>query len=107
MFQHKIIRIIICLGFVMIKKQTVRDKISDTFDLPKEIILGVPNIKIIGNSDMMIENHRGILEYTDEILRMNSGLGVIKIQGRNLEIKEVSQEDIQIHGSIESVEFIK
>lgn len=92
---------------MMGKKSSIKHKLSESLDLPKDVILNIPNIKITGNTEIMIENHRGILEYSNEILRMNSGLGVIKIVGSNLQIKEVSQEDIQIQGLIDSVEFIK
>lgn len=91
----------------MKKKSNVKNKITESFDLPKDVVLNVPNIKIIGDSEITIENHKGILEYSKDLLRMNSISGVIKISGSNLQIKEINQDDICINGQIFSIEFIK
>lgn len=85
----------------------LKNRLSDTFELPKEIVLDIPNIKMIGSMEAVVENHKGILEYSQEILRINSASGIIKILGKNLEIKEINQEDILIKGDIDLIEFIK
>lgn len=89
------------------RKSNVKNKISESFDLPKEIILDVPNLKMIGDGEVTIENHKGILEYSKDTLRMNSAIGIIKLSGANLQIKQISQDDICISGQINSIEFIK
>jgi sporulation protein YqfC len=89
------------------KRVNVKNKISESLDLPKEVVLDVPNIKAVGDSEVTIENHKGIIEYSKDILRINSSLGIIKLSGKNLQIKEISQEDISITGQIYSIEFIK
>jgi sporulation protein YqfC len=89
------------------KRVNVKNKISESLDLPKEVVLDVPNIKAVGDSEVTIENHKGIIEYSKDILRINSSLGIIKLSGENLQIKEISQEDISITGQIYSIEFIK
>ena len=91
----------------MADKQKFKRHIADIFDLPSEIILDMPIIKIIGNNEVTIENHKGILEYTPYVLRMKSMLGIIKITGYYIEIKELDQSDIVISGEIHSLEFIE
>lgn len=91
----------------MVQSNKLRRKISESLNLPEDVILDVPNIKIKGDSEVFIENHRGIIEYSKELLRLNSVLGIIKIKGENLQIKEINQEDILILGSIYLVEIIK
>jgi sporulation protein YqfC len=71
----------------MADKLKLRKHIADIFDLPSEIILDMPIIKIIANNEVTIENHKGILEYTPCVLRMKSMLGVIKITGCYIQIK--------------------
>jgi sporulation protein YqfC len=63
------------------KLQTVRSTVSEMFELPKEITLNMPKISLIGNNQMLVENHRGIIEYTPNIIRVNSTVGVIRVQG--------------------------
>lgn len=91
----------------MVKRNSIKHKISESLDLPKEIVMDIPNIKVIGDNEITIENHKGILEYSRELLRMNSVSGIIKISGQNLQIKEINQDDICINGQIFSIEFIK
>lgn len=91
----------------MSKKSNFKKRISDTFDLPEEIILDTPIIKIVSNNELTIENHKGLLEYSPTLLRMNSQLGTIKIIGHHIQIKEINQCDIVICGEIYSLEYIK
>ena len=37
-------------------------KIADSFELPKDIVLGIPIVTCYGSDQMTIENHKGILE---------------------------------------------
>ena len=88
-------------------KRNIKSRITETLELPRETILDVPNIKITGDNEIFIENHKGIIEYTNEILRMASSIGIIKISGFDLHIKEINEEDIVVNGIIDFVEFIK
>lgn len=90
----------------MVKKSNMKSRIADSLELPKEVTLNIPIIKIMGRNDIYIENHKGIVEYSSEILRINSDIGIIKIMGKNLFIKEISKEEIFITGDASLVEFI-
>jgi sporulation protein YqfC len=92
---------------IMASRNQFGKKFSESLDLPKEVVLDVPNIKIKGDSEVFIENHKGIIEYSKDILRLNSVLGIIKINGDNLQIKEINQEDMLILGNIFLIEIIK
>jgi sporulation protein YqfC len=85
----------------------LRKKISESLDLPQEVMLDIPNILIKGDNEVFIENHKGIVEYSKDLLRLNSALGIIKIIGDNLQIKEINQENILVIGSINLIEIIK
>jgi len=90
----------------MVNKSSMKSRIADSLELPKEVTLNIPIIKIMGRNDINIENHKGIVEYSNEILRINSEIGIIKIIGKNLYIKEISKEEIFITGDMSLVEFI-
>jgi sporulation protein YqfC len=91
----------------MANRLKLRKQFAHLLDLPAEIILDMPIIKIIANNELTIENHKGILEYTPHVLRMKSMLGIIKITGSYIQIKELDQSDIVISGEIQSLEFIE
>lgn len=90
----------------MVKKSNIKSRLSESLELPKEVILNIPILKLIGKSDIYIENHKGIIEYSKEILRINSEIGIIKILGKDLYIKEINKEELFITGDVNIVEFI-
>lgn len=89
-----------------IRKKTMREKFTELLELPKELVLDIPRITIVGKGDMMIENFKGIIEYGSSRIRVNTGIGTVKITGAGLFIKEITSEDIIISGGINSLEFV-
>lgn len=82
------------------------EKVTEAFELPKEVVLDIPRITIVGKRNMTIENYRGVFEYSETRIRVNTGSGIIKIEGNNLEMKEITSEEITIEGGMQKVEFI-
>ncbi|MGI6585956.1 MAG: sporulation protein YqfC [Lutisporaceae bacterium] len=83
----------------------LKENISNTFELPKDIVLDVSKIIIIGTGQVTVENHKGIIEYSEETIRINIGSSVMKLCGKNLSIKTILQEEITITGEITNIEF--
>lgn len=89
------------------KKPSLKNKITEMLELPKEIVMNVPKLTMIGNTDLVVENYKGVIEYDDGRVRLNTGAGIIKIAGDRLIIKEITSEDILVSGEISSIEFTK
>ena len=49
-------------------------KMGDMVNVPKDVTHGFPYLSILGNSEMYIENYKGILEYTRENIRIQTAL---------------------------------
>lgn len=81
-------------------------KIIKTLDLPQDLFLGIPNISFIGNKEVFISNHRGILSYGQEEMVILAKDYQIRIKGKNLNIISYSKEDLTIQGYISLLEFI-
>lgn len=88
------------------KIEDMKTKVSEAFELPKEITLDLPKISIIGNIQTLIENHKGIIEYNPERIRVNSSIGVIRIEGKEMNLRNIGSDDIIITGEIKSMEYI-
>lgn len=88
------------------KLNQVKSTVSEMFELPKEITLNLPKISMIGNIQMLVENHKGIIEYTPQSIRLNSTIGVIRVQGANMNLKNIAVDDIMVTGEIKTVEFL-
>jgi len=86
-------------------KTSIKGMIADTFDLPKEIVLNMPKLTVIGNVNVFLENHKGIIEYGENRIRVNSGNGIIVIEGMNMIIDEITSENIFIRGVFKKMEF--
>ncbi len=84
---------------------TLREKFADTVDISKDKILGVPLISMIGDREMTIENYVGILEYSDNVLRIKCKALVVRIDGRKLEIKTMTREFLYITGRIKCFSY--
>lgn len=84
----------------------IKKGLAEILELPKDIILDLPKIIMIGNLQIYIENHKGILEYTDNRIRINTKNGILRIIGKNLILKNIVAEEIFIVGEINQVEFI-
>ena len=86
---------------------TAGEKIANKLEIPKDVILDLSKVIIVGAHDVTIENYRGIIQYDSELIRLNTKTGMLKISGVSLEITEISDEDISITGLISSVEFVR
>lgn len=89
----------------MKKNQEIKKSLAEILELPKDIILDIPKITMIGNLQIYIENHKGIIEYTNNRIRINTKSGALRIIGRNLLLKNIVLEEIVIVGEIQQVEF--
>ena len=87
------------------EKKNLKARISDAAGMPKDVILGVPLLTITGQSEACIENYRGILEYTDKLIRIQTKLGKIHVIGRNLQIEFYTNDEMKIVGHITVIEF--
>ena len=86
-------------------KQTAK-KIIETLDLPQDLFLGLSNISILGNKEVYISNHRGLLSYGTEEMSVLTKEYQIRVRGKNLNIISYSKEDVTIQGYIIGLEFI-
>ncbi len=85
-------------------KQTTK-KIISALDLPEDLFLGLSNISLMGNREIYISNHRGILSYgQDEIIILIKDYQ-FQIKGKALSIISYSKDDLTIQGYIRSLEF--
>ncbi|MCK9216336.1 MAG: sporulation protein YqfC [Firmicutes bacterium] len=87
------------------KAYKVVEKLAEVLELPKDIILDISKIIVIGTDSFTIENHKGIVTYCDNKISINTGIGVITIIGKDLIIKSILEEEIIIKGQLSSIEF--
>ena len=82
-------------------------KFDKIFGIPEEVTSDIPKVTILGFDKMLIENYKCILEYQDFFIRIKMATGLININGFNLLMNEMTEDDLLITGQIESVDFEK
>ena len=87
------------------RKPSKQNKLDRMLEIPKEISSNEPKITIMGFEQMLIENYKGILEYQDFYIRISTYLGIININGFNLNLTEMTSDDIMITGKIGNIDF--
>ena len=80
-------------------------KIDKILELPQEVYSNIPKITIMGFDEMIIENYKGILEYEEFFASISTYIGVVNINGFNLNLEKMTNDDIKITGKIESIDI--
>jgi len=86
-----------------IKKQLLQ--MTQIFELPAEAVLGDFRLISISNRDVFIENHLGVLEYTQKRLKIRSKEKDILFMGNDIVIKKMGKKNLILQGSIDMIEF--
>jgi len=79
-------------------------QLAATF-LPGEGQLNLAQIRITGNEKMAVENHQGIISYSDGHIKISTKDGLLSVWGKELEILHVDREVMELVGKIERLEF--
>ena len=82
-------------------------KMAEKLALPKEVVLDLPLISLIGQEGVTVENHKGLMEYSAEQVRIGTGGGSLRIVGEQLELKQMSAALIVVKGRLERLEFLR
>ncbi len=87
------------------EKITLRERVADAMDIPKEVVLDTVLISCIGNRELTIENYKSILEYSDTCIRIKANPKPVRITGGRLELRNITRELLYIVGRIDRVEL--
>ncbi len=83
----------------------VEQRVSDTFSLPKDVVLGLFNMHILGNQELILENYKGILKCEEELIVVKTKKSVISINGKNLVIDYYTEREMKVKGAIKQISF--
>ena len=84
-----------------------KTRFQDILEMPKEVYTNVPKLTVVGFEEMIIENYKSILEYEEYFVRINTHMGILNINGFNLNLEKMTNDDIKITGTIESIDLEK
>lgn len=81
------------------------EKVVNTLELPKDLMLGAPILAVTGRKELVLTNYKGILEYEDSFIRIQTKTCRIVISGVHLAIDYYTNEEMKITGFFESIRY--
>lgn len=82
-----------------------KNRFADFFELPQEVIKNTTKLTIINNDNILIEGYDRIADYLENYIKIKGKNLDIVIDGSNLDIKEVTDNDLVITGNIYSINY--
>ena len=88
------------------EEDRVIGRMAEAAGVPKELVLGVPVLHIPGREEIRLENYRGIQEYTEELIRIQTRTGQIRLTGKRLNVEYYTNDEMKVTGWIQSIEYL-
>jgi len=86
------------------RKQNILEKAVRALDLPPDVA-GLPRIELLGDRELWVEYHKGILAYGREEIHISGGKMIIRVLGCDLELRGMNGTELCITGQIRTVEL--
>ena len=83
----------------------ILSSVAELFDLPPDVVAGLPRLELVGDGELRVENHKGILAYGDEEIQVSGGVFLIQIRGSGLELRAMTGLELLITGRIDSIQL--
>ena len=87
------------------RREGLLERTASFFDLPADVVAGVPRLELVGDREVRIENHKGILSYDTREVDVSGGAFVIKVSGEGLELRAMTGLEVLITGRISAIEL--
>ena len=84
----------------------LRNWLTKNMELPQDVMMDLPRITMIGHIHIYIENHRGLIAFSDKELRLLLKQGQLLIKGKAFVIKAILPEEILLEGKIDQVIYL-
>ena len=79
--------------------------LAEKLDLPEDALLGAAKLTVTAGRKVLVENHKGILEYGTERIVISTGRGSICLQGGGLQLEAMNRNELLISGKLQNVEW--
>lgn len=84
-----------------------KNRFNQMLEMPRELDSRESKITIISFDEILIENYKGILEYEEFFIKVDTEIGTVDINGYKLTLEQITEDDIAIKGTIKSIELEK
>ncbi len=89
------------------KIEELQRRAADVFDLPADVISSLPHIELIGDCQLLMNSHQGILSYSTTSIDINGGKLILRIRGEGLELMSMTGCELRVRGKITGLELMR
>lgn len=83
----------------------LQEAVGNVMAMPRDLVLRLPRIILLGNMQCCVENHQGILQYQPHVVSLQAGAYRIYIEGQELVITSLTADAIYVEGKIGQVRY--
>lgn len=87
------------------KRNEILERTAEHLDLPGDLVAGLPKVELVGDREVRMSNHRGILSYGSEEIHISGGGILLRVRGEGLELRAMTVGDLLITGKICGVDL--
>ena len=88
-----------------IEDRDILAKTAELLDLPMDVVAGLPSMELLGNRQLFLSRHQGIMSYSDTAIDINCGKLLVRVRGTGLQLLSMTSDELRIGGVIEGVEL--
>ena len=86
------------------KKNDALMELAEAFDLPLDTVAKLPHLELLGDRELLLSGHRGILAYSGEEIMVSAPPFTLAIRGSGLCLRAMTGEELRVAGRITGVE---
>ena len=68
-------------------------RMAELFDLPADVAAGLSHMELLGDRQLFLEGHEGLLAYGTELIDIGIGGAVLRVTGEGLSLKSMRGGD--------------
>lgn len=87
------------------EKESYLTTLSNNLKLPADVLLGAPILTATGRNGICLENYKGIIEYNGNLIKVQTKICKICIEGENLNIDYFTNDEMKISGYINAIYY--
>jgi len=87
-------------------KKKFRKLTAELLDMPHDVVYDLPRLTMIGDRQLYIENHRGVVHFSSDKLRLALSKGQLEVTGSELVIRTIWTEEVFVEGIIANIQLI-
>ena len=63
-------------------------RMAELFDLPADVAAGLSHMELLGDRQLLLEGHEGLLAYGTELIDVSVGGAVLRVTGRGADAQK-------------------